>query len=93
MRTLILLFATLALAGTPGCGALDGDGLEPDEDGNFDECGGDRASGTLGDVCREDCDCASGYSCWTDDYDEQCCAAELNDLDNGVWGIDCDGVQ
>jgi hypothetical protein len=44
-------------------------------------------------VCRDDCDCDTRYSCFTDDYSEQCCAAELKDLDNGVWGIDCDGVQ
>lgn len=58
-----------------------------------DECGGDRGDGNLGDVCREDCDCASGYTCYTDDYSEQCCAEDLNDLENGGWGVDCDGAQ
>ena len=102
VRTILGFIRPLALvtigaaAVVPGCyssGGGSGGGFEADEDGGFDECGGDRASGTLGDVCREDCDCSVGYSCLTDDYDEQCCARELNDLDNGVWGIDCDGVQ
>jgi hypothetical protein len=88
-RQMLLTTALLMLA---SC-ALPDPNVEPDEDGGFDECGGDRADGYLGDVCREDCDCAVGYSCLTDDYDEQCCAQDLNDLDNGVWGIDCDGVQ
>ena len=68
-----------------------------DDDGNDrddnDGCGGDRGSSELGGVCRDDCDCASDYSCYEDDYAEQCCARELADLENGAWGIDCDGVQ
>ena len=82
----------------PGCygGAAGGGYSDTDYSsgsGTNDECGGDRGSGDLGSVCREDCDCSSGYSCYTDDYAEQCCAHELNDLENGAWGVDCDGVQ
>ncbi|MDP2310234.1 MAG: hypothetical protein Q8P18_29735 [Pseudomonadota bacterium] len=95
-RWVVLSLAIGASAPIGGCyssGGGSGGGLDQDEDGGFDECGGDRADGYLGDVCREDCDCAVGYGCLDDDYGEQCCAQELNDLDNGVWGIDCDGVQ
>ncbi len=84
--------------------AIGGDGDDDDDgsssnnssggsDESDDECDGDRGDGNLGDVCREDCDCASGYTCYTDDYSEQCCAKQLNDLENGAWGVDCDGVQ
>lgn len=83
------IFAVFAW-GLGGCGGASSDA---DNDGGYDECGGDRGDGNLGDVCREDCDCGTGYTCYTDDYDEQCCAEDLNDLDNGVWGVDCDGVQ
>ncbi|MES2641038.1 MAG: hypothetical protein V4850_16225 [Myxococcota bacterium] len=95
-RLALLSVAIVAGASIAGCyssGGGSGGNIEQDEDGGYDECGGDRADGYLGDLCREDCDCAVGYGCLDDDYGEQCCAQELNDLDNGVWGIDCDGVQ
>ena len=103
--TFIAILACISFTGLIGCseeesggGGGGGGGRYTDTgyssgNGSNDECGGDRGSGDLGSVCREDCDCSSGYSCYTDDYAEQCCAQQLNDLENGSWGVDCDGVQ
>ena len=99
MQTVISGLSILMLAGLIGCGSAGGggngggNGNGGNDTSSSDECGGDRGDGNLGDVCREDCDCASSYTCYTDDYAEQCCAQDLNDLENGAWGVDCDGVQ
>lgn len=99
MRTTTLTFSILLMACLSGCdtGGSNGNGNNNGDNNGNDtgsgECGGDRGDGNLGDVCRDDCDCGSGFSCYTDDYAEQCCAEQLNDLDNGAWGVDCDGVQ
>lgn len=92
MRTLAIM---MTMAVLNGCGDEDnsnGNGGGGNDTGSG-ECDGDRGDGNLGDVCRDDCDCGVGYDCYTDDYSEQCCAEQLNDLENGAWGVDCDGVQ
>ncbi len=97
MNNVFRVLSLLFVFGSTGCGFDDGGGGKrnnnnEDTEGG-DVCGNDRSDGNLGDVCRVDCDCAVGFNCYTDDYSEQCCAEDLNDLDNGVWGIDCDGRQ
>ena len=90
MRNIVKPVLLVVLLVVGGC-AIDTSGGGGDDADK--ECPDGRGSSTLGGVCREDCDCASGYSCFDDDYDEQCCAHDLSDLDNGAWGIDCDGLQ
>ena len=93
----VLISVTVALPGCDGGGGGGGGSTDSgsgsdDGGGDGDECE-DRGSSRLGGVCYGDCDCAKGFTCYSDEYGEQCCAEELADLENGVFGVDCDGVQ
>lgn len=62
-----------------------------------DPCGDERGGVEFGGACQQDCDCEEGMDCYTDDYGDNCCAEEIDQLQDEDWTgdpvLDCDEVQ